>query len=137
MIQKVWKYRNEAVNADMVENAARNMNVPKIVAQLLLNRGISAPDFKAFLSKSKQGILNPMTMLDMDKATDRIIDAINNGEHIAIYGDYDVDGITSTALLYKFLKGLGAKLTYYIPDRKDEGYGINIMAVNKLIIEGI
>ena len=98
MIQKVWKYRNEAVNADMVENAARNMNVPKIVAQLLLNRGISAPDFKTFLSKSKQGILNPMTMLDMDKATDRIIDAINNGEHIAIYGDYDVDGITSTAL---------------------------------------
>ena len=137
MIQKVWKYRNETVNADMVENAARNMNVPKLVAQLMLNRGISAPDFKAFLSKSKQGILNPMTMLDMDKATDRIIDAINNGEHIAIYGDYDVDGITSTALLYKFLKGLGAKLTYYIPDRKDEGYGINIMAVNKLIKEGI
>ena len=99
MIQKVWKYRNETVNADMVENAARNMNVPKLVAQLMLNRGISAPDFKAFLSKSKQGILNPMTMLDMDKATDWIIDAINNGEHLAIYGDYDVDGITSTALL--------------------------------------
>ena len=137
MIQKVWKFRDETVSADMVVNAAERMNVPRLLAQILLNRGIKAPDFKMFLSKSKQGILNPMTMLDMEKAVKRIISAIDNGEEIAVYGDYDVDGITSTALLYRFLKSIGAKLTYYIPDRKDEGYGINIMAVNKLIKQGI
>ena len=76
-------------------------------------------------------------MLDMDKAAERIKKAVENKEKIVIYGDYDVDGITSTALLYDFLSSLGADVIYYIPDRKDEGYGINIMAVNKLMKEGM
>ncbi len=137
MIQKVWKYRNESVTSDSVTMASERTRIPRILAQILLNRGIAVKDFKTFVSKSKQGIINPMTMLDMDKATDRIATAISNSEEIAIYGDYDVDGITSTALLYSFLKSVGGKLRYYIPDRKDEGYGINIMAVNKLIKEGV
>lgn len=82
-------------------------------------------------------IINPMLMLDMDKAVERITNAIQSNEKIAVYGDYDVDGITSTALLYKFLLSLGADVEYYIPDRKGEGYGINIMAVNKLFKQGI
>ncbi|MCC8169155.1 MAG: single-stranded-DNA-specific exonuclease RecJ, partial [Oscillospiraceae bacterium] len=65
-----------------------------------------------------------------------IIQAIDGGEKIVIYGDYDVDGITSTALMYEFLKWRGANVSYYIPDRMDEGYGINIMAVNKLFKQG-
>ncbi len=137
MIQKVWKYRNEDVDAAAVSQATQRTGVPRLLAQLMLNRGIPTSEFRSFLSKSKQGILNPMTMLDMHTAADRIIKAINDGEQIAIYGDYDVDGITSTALLYSFLKAQGASLRYYIPDRKDEGYGINIMAVNKLIKEGV
>lgn len=137
MIRKVWKFRDENVTAKRVEMAAEKNGVPQLIANILLNRGIDSSDFKVFLSKSKQGILNPMTMLDMDKAVDRIDRAVKANEKIAIYGDYDVDGITSTSLLYGFLKELGADVKYYIPDRKDEGYGINIMAVNKLIKEGV
>jgi single-stranded-DNA-specific exonuclease len=89
------------------------------------------------MAKSKKDVRNPLSMLDMDKAADRIVKAIENKEKTVIYGDYDVDGITSTALLYEFLQSIGADVIYYIPDRKDEGYGINIMAVNKLIKQGM
>lgn len=136
MIRKVWKFRNEKLTAVAVRDAAQNSGVPNIIANILLNRGIPESDFKVFLSKSKQGILNPFTMLDMEKAADRIIKAIEGGEKTVVYGDYDVDGITSTVLLYQFLKEHGANVDYYIPDRIDEGYGINIMAVNKLIKSG-
>ena len=137
MIRKIWRYRNTEVKPEAVKRAAAANNVPKIIASLLLNRGISESDFSAFLVKSKKYIKNPMDMLDMEKAADRITEALKNEEKIVIYGDYDVDGITSTALLYEFLKSNGANAEYYIPDRKDEGYGINIMAVNKLIKQGV
>lgn len=137
MIRKKWKFRNESVTAKTVTEAAKKNGVPLLVSNILLNRGVDESEFKTFLSKSKQGILNPMSMLDMDKAVLRIAEALEKKEKITIYGDYDVDGITSTSLLYGFLKKLGADVKYYIPDRKDEGYGINIMAVNKLIKEGV
>ena len=137
MIRKIWRYRNTEVKPEAVQRAAEANNVPRIIADLLLNRGISEADFAAFLVKSKKYIKNPMDMLDMEKAADRIAEALKNEEKIVIYGDYDVDGITSTALLYEFLKSNGANAEYYIPDRKDEGYGINIMAVNKLIKQGV
>lgn len=137
MVRKVWKFKNEAVTSVKVADAAQKTGVPLLVSNILLNRNVAVGDFKNFFLKSKQGILNPMTMLDMDKAVHRIDKAIKENESIAIYGDYDVDGITSTALMYSFLKELGADVKYYIPDRKDEGYGINIMAVNKLVKEGV
>lgn len=137
MVRKVWKYRNNTVTADAVQHAAQKNRVPLIIANLLLNRGISEAEFGSFLAKSKKNIKNPMDMLDMDKAADRIVGALKSEEKIVIYGDYDVDGITSTALLHDFLIANGANAEYYIPDRKDEGYGINIMAVNKLIKQGV
>lgn len=137
MVRKVWKFRNDKIKADAVTHAAEKNNIPLIIANILLNRGIDEDEFSSFMSKSKRDIKNPFDMLDMEKAADRIKAAIDNHEKIVIYGDYDVDGITSTALLYEFLKNNGADVEYYIPDRKDEGYGINIMAVNKLIKRGI
>lgn len=137
MVRKIWKFRNDSVKPNAVEQAAKQNNVPLLVANLLLNREIDASGFDAFLSKSKKYIHNPMEMLDMDKGVKRILQALEAKEKIVIYGDYDVDGITSTALLYEFLKSVGADVIYYIPDRKDEGYGINIMAVNKLIRQGM
>ena len=136
MVRKVWKFRNAGISVEAVKTAAGQTGVPYLIANLLLNRDIKSDNFKAFLSKSKKSVLNPFTMLDMDKASDRIVAAIKNNESIVIYGDYDVDGITSTALLYDFLKSEGACVDYYIPDRIDEGYGINIMAVNKLVKSG-
>lgn len=137
MVRKLWKFRNDKIKPAAVRAAAEENNVPPMIASVLLNRGIAPSDFASFLSKSKRNIKNPMTMLDMDKAAERIKTAVENKEKMVIYGDYDVDGITSTALMYDFLSSLGADVIYYIPDRKDEGYGINIMAVNKLIKEGM
>jgi single-stranded-DNA-specific exonuclease len=76
-------------------------------------------------------------MKGMDKAVERIKRAIAGKEKIAIYGDYDVDGVTSTALFYTFLKGLGADVIFYNPDRLKEGYGVNIEAVKRLAEEGV
>ncbi|MCH5211874.1 MAG: single-stranded-DNA-specific exonuclease RecJ [Oscillospiraceae bacterium] len=137
MVRKVWKFRNDKIKADAIKRAAQKNNIPLIIANILLNRDIPEAEFSSFMSKSKKDIKNPFDMLDMEKAADRIKTAIENHEKIVIYGDYDVDGITSTAMLYEFLENNGADVEYYIPDRKDEGYGINIMAVNKLIKRGI
>lgn len=137
MVRKRWEFRNEKITPAAVKRAASDNNVPLIIANVLLNRGIEVSEFASFMSKSKKDIKNPMTMLDMEKASERIAEGVKKKEKMVIYGDYDVDGITSTALLYEFLKSVGADVIYYIPDRKDEGYGINIMAVNKLIKQGM
>ncbi|MGN0150184.1 MAG: single-stranded-DNA-specific exonuclease RecJ [Clostridia bacterium] len=136
MTDKIWKYKNKSLNPEFVSEVSAKHKIPKVISTILLNRGIEESEFKTFLKKSMRDIKNPNLMLDMDKATERIIKAINNKEKIVIYGDYDVDGITSTALMCEFLSGQGADVSYYIPDRKDEGYGINIMAVNKLFKQG-
>lgn len=101
-------------------------NHQSIVTQLAAKRGID-------VHISKDMVANPFELKDMDKAVYRIREAIKKGEKIAIYGDYDVDGISSTAILYKALKGLSADVIYYIPDRFDEGYGLNIDAIKHLI----
>lgn len=137
MVRKVWKFRNDKVKPGTVRQVAQQRNIPMIIANILLNRGIAPADMNSFMAKSLRDVLNPMDMLDMDKAASRICTALEKKEKIVVYGDYDVDGITSTALLYDFLKSNGADVIYYIPDRKDEGYGINIMAVNKLIRQGM
>lgn len=132
MTDKIWKYKNRLQKPERINELSEKYHIPKVIATILLNRGIEESDFNAFLQKSMRDVINPNLMLDMDKAVDRILQAIENQEKIVIYGDYDVDGITSTALMHEFLSSQGANVSYYIPDRKDEGYGINIMAVNKL-----
>lgn len=82
-------------------------------------------------------VSNPFDFIDMDKAVNRIQKAINNGEKICVYGDYDADGVTSTALLYLYLENCGANVIYYIPDRNSEGYGLNFSAVDKLFAEKV
>ena len=136
MIEKNWQYRNKALKREDIESIARGLRIPAVFVTILMNRGIKTDEMLPFLKKSMQSIINPMEMTDMDKAAERIKKAVEEHEKIVIYGDYDVDGITSTALLYDFLASLGAEVEYYIPDRKGEGYGINIMAVNKLIKQG-
>lgn len=136
MREKIWQYKNEKLKRADIEATAKALHIPPIFVTILLNRGIAKEDMLPFLQKSMKNVINPMVMTDMDKAAARIKSAIDNKEKIVIYGDYDVDGITSTALLYDFLSSIGAEVDYYIPDRKGEGYGINIMAVNKLIKQG-
>lgn len=136
MTDKKWEYRNKALKREETAAIAKRVGIPPIFVTILLNRGVPEADMPGFLRKSMRDIINPMEMTDMETAAERIKQAVENKERIVVYGDYDVDGITSTALLYDFLVSAGADAGYYIPERKGEGYGLNIMAVNKLIKQG-
>lgn len=112
-------------------------NLPLVIGQILASRGIDFQDVEVFLDPSlKVQLPNPSMLKDMDKAADRIADAIVNREKIAVFGDYDVDGATSTAVLKRFFQMAGHDIRVYIPDRIDEGYGPNINAFETLKSEG-
>jgi len=107
------------------------LRVDKIVATLLLQRGIETyEDAKTFFRPSLNDLHDPFLMKDMDKAVERIETAISNGENILVYGDYDVDGTTSVALMSTYLKSRTDNVATYIPDRYDEGYGISYKGID-------
>lgn len=111
---------------------------PPVLRQILFNRGIGSRDAaNSFLRADLTFDNDPFTMKDMDKAVARIQQALANGEQIAIYGDYDVDGVTATALLVQGLRALGGRVREYIPNRFEEGYGLNNEALDVLLAEGI
>ena len=120
-------------NNKLSNKISGNLNINPITAQVLINRGIKTEiEAEAFLSPKLFDLPSPNLMKDMDKAVTRLDKALNSNQRVAIYGDYDVDGVTSTSLFYKFLKGLGMEVITYNPDRIKEGYGINISALDKL-----
>jgi len=124
---KEWK-----LNAVVPEaaNLARELGVTRSLANILWNRGICNREAaEVFLQPQKQNFYDPFLLKDMDKAVSRIIKAIDNEEKIVVYGDYDVDGMTATALLVHNLKALGANVDFYIPHREREGYGFNLPAL--------
>ena len=133
-MNKKWQVYN--VNEAQVEEIINNNNVNKLIATILSNRGITnQKDIDIFLNPTRQDFHNPYQMPDMEIAVERIIKAIENKEKIIIYGDYDVDGITSITVLKSFLKDRGIDAKYYIPNRIEEGYGLNIPAVEKIAKE--
>ena len=116
---------------DLAADIAESCGVDPFVAYLLVARGFT----DEFLVESflyDTDICDPFTLPDMEKACERIKSAIDEGEKITIFGDYDADGVTSTALLYSYLSGAGANVDYYIPDRAGEGYGMNVSAIETL-----
>jgi single-stranded-DNA-specific exonuclease len=111
----------------------KELGISPLLARILCNRGISTlEEARRFLSPALSDLPSPFLMRDMDRAVSRVIRAIRVHEPIAVFGDYDVDGTTATALLYLFLKGLGAEVRFVIPNRLKEGYGLNIAALKKL-----
>lgn len=137
MQQKIWIYKCGRLKRDDVSDFAKKYGLSYIMAVVFLNRGINTEEkLKNYLKKPLDCIYNPMLLPDMDKACERIKKALDTGEKITIYGDYDADGVTSTSILYTFLSENGANVDYYIPDRFSEGYGLNIMAVNKISKSG-
>ncbi|MED9820620.1 MAG: single-stranded-DNA-specific exonuclease RecJ [Christensenellales bacterium] len=109
------------------------LGVPHKLLSLLLDRGIDTPEkVDKYLHPKKEDLHDPMRMQDMEKAVAVVRDAIQKHEEIAVFGDYDVDGVTATAILLTYLRKQGAKATYYIPDRHGEGYGLNMAAVEQL-----
>lgn len=136
MVDKIWIFKNKKLQDDEINSVSLKYRIPRIISAIILNRNIDGEKISSYLKKSISDVINPELMLDMEKAADRILKAVDEKEKITVYGDYDVDGITATALMYQFLSEIGADVEYYIPDRKGEGYGINIMAVNKLARQG-
>ena len=125
------------VNKAEVNQIATECGLPTFLAMLLSIRGINnREDIQEFLSEDGV-IASPFEIKDMDKAASRIISAIDNFEKICIYGDYDADGVTATALLYSYLETVGANVMYYIPDREKEGYGMNMSAIDFLSEQGV
>ena len=114
------------------------LGLPDIVARVLAGRGIGIDDAEKFLSPTLKDLLpDPSRFVDMDKAADRLADAIQANEKIAIFADYDVDGATSSAVLARFLRACDTEPIVYIPDRIAEGYGPNAPALLKLHRDGV
>lgn len=125
------------LNKEAASALSEECGLPPVVSMLLQIRGIEDPmDAELFLGEDAD-FSDPFLMADMDKAVLRIEKAIEGFEKICIYGDYDADGVTSTALLYSYLEGRGADVSYYIPARETEGYGMNMDAVTQLHSEDV
>jgi single-stranded-DNA-specific exonuclease len=124
-----WELHEE-VDEQTKKIISDQLRLPEIITQVLFNRGISTTQkIREFFNPSPEQLHNPFLMLDMERAVERTIDALRDKEKIFIYGDYDVDGITAVAMLYLFLKDMGAQVRYYIPDRQAEGYGISSVGI--------
>ena len=135
--KKEWQEIELSEN-EYLDELIEETGFPKIVLQILMERGYDSLEaINNFLDPDARGLYDPNFMHDMELGVDRIQQAIMNGEKIVIYGDYDVDGITSTALMYETLEELGAEVEYYIPDRFKDGYGPNVEAYKRLIDEGV
>lgn len=139
MIKAQYNWQEKAASVDKGQTAAleKALGVSPVMAKLLAERGLTDPDkAQEFLKPSLETVHDPRQLHDMDKAVERIEEAVANGEKITIYGDYDADGITSTAVMYEALAGIGANVNYYVPDRFTDGYGPNQTAYDKIIADG-
>lgn len=125
------------LNKEKALALSESMGIPMLLSVLLCIRGFTDEEkISEFLSEESV-FSDPFLIKDMDKAAERIRTAIDNFEKICVYGDYDADGVTATALLYSYLDSVGANVTYYIPSRAEEGYGMNTEAITQLFAEGV
>lgn len=132
---KRWVIRPQ--DPALSKHIAQALNISPLVSQVLINRGIDSPEQAGlFLSARLSDLHSPFLMKDMDRAVSRVLAALAQKEKICICGDYDVDGITATALLMLFLRDAGAEVFFYIPSRIAEGYGLSIDAINKIKKQG-
>lgn len=128
-MRKKWKYKE--LDEERIDEIVKKFDVPELLATVLVNRGIvDDEEIRVFLNPTRSDFHDPYLMPDMEIAVERIIKAIDNQEKVIIYGDYDVDGITSITVLKKFLKTCGLEADYYIPNRLSEGYGLNKAAID-------
>jgi single-stranded-DNA-specific exonuclease len=129
----VWRQSDQRIGLAI----AQRLEVPELVGQLMSARGIGIDQAKDFLEPTLRALMpDPSTLVDMDAAADRLAHAIRTGEQVAVFGDYDVDGACSSALMIRFLRDLGCRVRAYVPDRLKEGYGPNPTAIAALCEEG-
>ncbi len=131
LLNKRWVAK--AVGEGQVQELEKSLNVSPVLACLLAGRGLTDPEAaRFFLDAELTQLHDPFLMTGMKTAADRIADATQNGEQITVFGDYDVDGVTSAALMVHFFRELGSPIDYYLPDRQGEGYGVNIAALKEI-----
>ena len=132
-MEKRWRF--STLPEPEVQALAEQLHISPVLARILGNRGITAAAAgRHFLHDTLADLADPFLMKGMEAAVQRLTRALDQGEHIVIYGDYDVDGITSTSLVYAVLQKLGASLSFYIPQRQKEGYGLNQEALERLCL---
>ena len=134
-MQKTWCLKK--YDEEKIEKIKSTYNVSDIMAKLLMSRNIEFQDIDMFLNGTIDDLYDPYDIKDMEKIVDRIDVALKKHEKVCIYGDYDVDGITSITIMYKFLTKLGIDIMYYLPDRLVEGYGINNNALDEIKSQGV
>ncbi len=134
-----WNYSTlSPEQKDKKDELAKELNLDPVLVELLLNKGIETEEeARKFLYPSLEDLHNPFLLPDMDKAIRRIEKALGNKERILVYGDYDVDGTTAVALVYKFFRRITNNIDYYIPDRYDEGYGISFQGIDYAVKTGV
>ena len=134
---KYWKIKDPG-NPERVEKLSLELNIPRVISNLLVQRGLERPEeVQSFFQPRFSDLHDPFLMKDMKKAVLRIEEAINKNERILIYGDYDVDGTTSVAMMYLFLKNYHQNIDFYVPNRYNEGYGISLKGIDYAIAEKI
>ena len=130
-MNKKWQIYD--INEKTINEIVEKYKINRLLATILSNRNINTEeDIKLFLHPTRADFHDPFLMTDMEKAVERIIEAINKKENITIYGDYDVDGITSITVLKSFFRDRGIEVKTYIPNRLDEGYGLNNNAIEQI-----
>jgi len=134
-----WNYETPTPEQkEAAEALANEVNVSPVLCQMLIARGITTPaEVRSFFRPQLQELHDPFMMKDMDRAVDRLNEAMGNRERIMIYGDYDVDGCTAVALVYRFLQQYYSNIEYYIPDRYEEGYGVSLSGIDYAAEAGV
>jgi single-stranded-DNA-specific exonuclease len=134
--EKIWELREGDPKTE--ERLASSCGIPSALARVLVTRGIRDEwSVRAFLSPELSDMHDPFAMPDMDRSAARLLSAVEDGERIRVYGDYDVDGITSVSLMVSVLRALGADVDYHIPNRLVEGYGLSTEAIEKAAEDGV
>ena len=134
-MNKKWKIYE--TNKEKVQQIKNKYQINELLATVLVNRNIlKEEEIRLFLNPTRADFYNPFLITDMEIAVERIIEAVKNKEEITIYGDYDVDGITSITVLKSFLKDIGLEASVYIPNRLEEGYGLNKEAIDQISQNG-
>ena len=129
-IEKIWKLR-EVADRENVSRLSSELGVDPVLAELLVQRGVHTfEQARSFFRPNLDNLHDPFLMTDMDKAVERVHQAVSAGEKILVYGDYDVDGTTAVSLVYSFLRRLTRQLDFYIPERYDEGYGVSYKGID-------
>ena len=133
-MNKKWEIYDK--DEENIRKIQQEFQINRLLATIISNKGLKTKEeIEIFLKPTRDNFHNPFLMPDMRQAVDRIVTAIENKEKVIIYGDYDVDGITSITVLKKFLADRGLEVDSYIPNRLDEGYGLNKEAINKIVNE--